>query len=186
MTKAVIVLACLVASTAALGAEAQPAIPAVPTPGVRPPAAPALPQPPSVPTAVVAPPEADRMPLLKLLAAGNQTNSAHAEGALVAVAGFAFTLLIVLVLMAFRRAQEHERYETIRRLIEKGAEIPKELLGVVAKEGSDLRRGVIFISLGVGFVVFFLMGTGSGVGALFVCLGLGYLLSWRMERKKAG
>jgi predicted PurR-regulated permease PerM len=125
------------------------------------------------------------MSLMRLIGASAQTNSAHAEGALVAVAGFAFTLLIVLVLMAFRRAQEHERYETIRRLIEKGAEIPKELLGVVAKEGSDLRRGVVFVALGVGFIVFFMIGAGWGVGALFICLGGGYLLSSMMEKKKA-
>jgi hypothetical protein len=182
MTKQIVAFACLAASTVALAAGAQPSTtPAVPTPVVQP----SVPAPPQPPAARAAQPE-DRMPLLKLLAAGNQTNSAHAEGALVAVAGFAFTLLIVMLLMAFRRAQEHERYETIRRLIEKGAEIPKELLGVVAKEGSDLRRGVIFISLGVGFVVFFTMGSGSGVGALFVCLGLGYLLAWKMEPKKAG
>jgi hypothetical protein len=127
----------------------------------------------------------DNLPILRVIAAGAQTNSAHAEGGLVAVAGFAFTLLIVLALMAFRRAQEHERYETMRRLIEKGAEIPKELLGVVAKEGSDLRRGVVFIALGVGLTVFIMSGSAWGLGALFVCIGLGYLLSSRMEKKKA-
>lgn len=157
----------------ALAAEPQPA----PTPAPTPAAAPAAPAPAAD---VIA-----NVPLLRVIAAGAQTNSAHAEGALVAVAGFAFTLLIVLVLMAFRRAQEHERYETIRRLVEKGAEIPKELLGVVAKEGSDLRRGVVFISLGIGLGVFVMSGSGWGLGALFVCLGFGYLLSSRMDKKKA-
>jgi predicted PurR-regulated permease PerM len=132
-----------------------------------------------------APDVIDSLPILRVIAAGAQTNSAHAEGGLVAVAGFAFTLLIVLALMAFRRAQEHERYETMRRLIEKGAEIPKELLGAVAKEGSDLRRGVVFISLGVGLIVFIMSGAGWGLGALFICIGIGYLLSGRMEKKKA-
>jgi hypothetical protein len=172
MTKSLFAVICLSLSVGALAAESQP-----PTT-----AAPATVQAPA--QAAPAQEAADSMPLLRIIGAGAQTNSAHAEGALVAVAGFAFTLLIVLVLMAFRRAQEHERYETIRRLVEKGAEIPKELLGVVAKEGSDFRRGVVFISLGVGFAVLYASGSGWGVGALFVCLGLGYLAASKMEKKK--
>ena len=174
MTKSLFALICLAWAAAALAAEPQP---------------PARSGHPPWPLLRAAQPAAARTSstayrILRVIAAGAQTNSAHAEGGLVAVAGFAFTLLIVLALMAFRRAQEHERYETMRRLIEKGAEIPKELLGVVAKEGSDLRRGVVFISLGVGFTVFIVSGSGWGLGALFVCIGLGYLLSRRMEKKK--
>ncbi len=174
MTKSLFALICLGWAGGALAAEPQP--PPAPAPAMAPAAPPGA-----------APDVIDSLPLLRTIAAGaqSQTNSAHAEGGLVAVAGFAFTLLIVLALMAFRRAQEHERYETMRRLIDKGAEIPKELLGVVAKEGSDLRRGVVFISLGIGLVVFVVSGSGWGLGAVFICLGIGYLLSGRMEKKKA-
>ncbi len=111
-------------------------------------------------------------------------NSDHAESALLAGAAFAFTLLIVLAALAFRRITERERHETMRRIIEKGGQIPQELLGSVAPPRSYLSRGISFCALGVGVGTFFLTGAMWSWGLLLVLMGLGYLVSWKLEAKK--
>ncbi|HUB07252.1 MAG TPA: DUF6249 domain-containing protein [Myxococcales bacterium] len=124
-------------------------------------------------------------PPMAILGRHHFRNSDHAEGALIAAAAFAFTLLIVLATLAFRRITERERHETMRRIIEKGGQIPPELLGTVVPQRSVLSRGITLCAVGVGLATFFLTGAMWSWGLLLVLLGLGYLLSWVLESKKA-
>ncbi|MHB8419730.1 MAG: DUF6249 domain-containing protein [Myxococcales bacterium] len=141
------------------------------------------PPPAAAPSAPAVSDSAEPMPpVMQLL---RRHSSDHAEGALVAAAAFAFTLLIVLAALAFRRITERERHETMRRIIEKGGQIPPELLGSVAPHRSPLSRGVSLCAVGVGVGAFFFTGAMWTWGLMLVLLGAGYLVTWRLEAKKS-
>ena len=129
----------------------------------------------------------DKQQLFDVLA-GGRADAPHPERGLVAIAAFAFILLTMLAVLTFRRGQERERYETIRHIIDKGGEIPKELLMGQQAPGSDLRRGVVFVALGVGLGLFLwtIHSPGWGAGLLIGFLGVGHLVAWKLEPKPLG
>ena len=115
----------------------------------------------------------------------------------VPVAFFAFVLLVVWFALQHRGRQEAKRHETIRAMIDKGLEIPRELLAPPrAREPEspvlrDLRRGLLLICTGLGLSACFgmigiwnqeaLRGTAIGLVPLFI--GLGYVAVSKLARK---
>ncbi|MBM7113693.1 DUF6249 domain-containing protein [Archangium primigenium] len=79
-------------------------------------------------------------------------------------------------------------HETVRLVVEKGAEIPPGLLTPPRNEPSDLRRGIILSASGLGLALFLAMIPGEegawGAGAMLLFIGLGHVLVWRLRNGK--
>jgi len=95
-----------------------------------------------------------------------------------------FAIVSAVLYAGFRR--DRVRHETLRVMIEKGSAIPPELL--VPPSGSDLRRGIVLLGAGLGLSVFFLafpLQRGLwATGAVPALVGLGFLIVWRLERRR--
>lgn len=114
------------------------------------------------------------------------------EAVAVPVAVFGFTALVIFVIVFFRFRGERVRHETLRAMVEKGAEIPPELLvpPVAAKKHADLRRGLVLLGAGLGLIGFLLVSGDPdmprgvwGVGLIPTLIGAGYLLVWWLDKK---
>jgi hypothetical protein len=128
-----------------------------------------------------------------LLDAGrpHHTGDTNMVAILVPFTTFAFLFLMVFVILIFRNRKNRAMHETLRLLVEKGAQIPHELLVPPVRKRSDLRAGVLLISGGLGFGLFMsIIGMfdpnalqGAGVGLVPVFIGIGYLIVWKLNKK---
>lgn len=103
------------------------------------------------------------------------------------VAFLAVVALIVISAIRFRHATAQRRLDLARRMVEKGIEPPADLLG--NRGGSDLRRGLVLVSTGVGLVLASWFGGGgelSPAGLIPGFIGLGYLISHRFAGPQGG
>jgi hypothetical protein len=98
---------------------------------------------------------------------------------------FFFTLLAIVcaaLYAGFRK--DGNRHQTLRALIEKGGEIPKDLL--LPQRGSDLRKGIVLVCTGLGLAIALkqvpLEMRLWTVGVIPGLIGVGYLVVWRLER----
>jgi len=102
----------------------------------------------------------------------------------------AFVVALPLYL-SFRRHGHLQ--ETLRLMVEKGVQIPTELLtppSAPVRKHSDLRRGIILVAAGVSLAVCLaLVGVGPlerawALGLIPMIIGAGYILVWKLEGKK--
>jgi len=80
--------------------------------------------------------------------------------------------------------KERQRHETVRLMVEKGVEVPSALLAPPPKRPSDLRRGVILSTAGLGLTLFLaLLGQNGawGAGVTLFMIGVGHLIVWRLQ-----
>ena len=110
---------------------------------------------------------------------------------IVAVGGFFTTITLVSLIPVFLQFRRNRlMHETMRNMVEKGMEIPAALLAPIEKPKSDLRRGIIGVSSGVGISLFFLALNGIGdkniwaIGLIPLAIGIGYIVVWKLENKK--
>jgi hypothetical protein len=95
---------------------------------------------------------------------------------------FLFTAVIVATVVYARHRDRALRHETIRAALEKGQQLPLELLrdpqGSRARR-SDLSRGVLFLFTGAGLSAFLwsIQNRNWAAGLVGIALGLGYLVS---------
>ncbi len=117
------------------------------------------------------------------------------EGIVVPVAVFTAGVLIVFVIMYFKAKTRAGVQKTIRLALEKGNELTPELLDRLAapkqSQSSDLRRGVIALSIGIGFALFgTIIGEPDavrpmiGVGMFPAIIGIGYLILWKTSDRE--
>lgn len=107
---------------------------------------------------------------------------------------FACLIAAIAFGLAYRARRNRQMHETLRLMVEKGVDIPRELLAPVPRKNVDLRRGVLLLAGGIGFMIF--MATigiwepeamrGLGVGAIPISVGIGYLFVWRFNKKHVG
>jgi hypothetical protein len=119
----------------------------------------------------------------------------QAVAILVPISFFLFIFLIVAAAQLASFRKDRHRHETLRLMVEKGAQIPVELISPPQRQrrGSDLRKGLILVGLGLGLSLFLLIihppnmvrGTWS-MGLIPALVGLGYLLVWHLESRKNG
>ena len=116
---------------------------------------------------------------------------------LIPVAFFGAVVVLVWLVLRHRGQQETKRQETARAMIDKGLEIPKELLAPSPRRPDeppgfrDLRRAILLICGGLGFSLFLgVVGIwetealrGTGIGLIPFFLGLGYFIVWKLGRK---
>ncbi len=105
------------------------------------------------------------------------------------VVPIAFFLTIILLAgtiqyMGFRK--EQGKQQTLRLMVEKGVQIPVELISPQKRRGSDLRRGLVLIGTGLGISLFLLLtearSSGAfGLGLIPALIGAGYLLAHKLE-----
>jgi hypothetical protein len=76
-------------------------------------------------------------------------------------------------------------------MVEKGQPVPEALLNPppVVRQRSDLRRGIILLSVGAGLMVLLgalndWEGGAWSIGFIPFIIGLGYLLVWRLDVHK--
>ncbi len=117
-----------------------------------------------------------------------------AGGIAVAIIGVIFTTLfgapvmIVAAIMFFSYLKSRSLHRTVREMVAKGQPVPPELFatpGTRIRTRSDLRRGVILVTIGVGLMIFFGAVTDweSGgpwvIGVIPFLIGAAYLaLGW--------
>lgn len=114
-------------------------------------------------------------------------------GKLVPFVGMAVAVLIVWIVMGMVRATDRHRHETIRQYLEKGVEVPWELLvddgnPQTWKPVSDLRKATVWLALGLGLGLTAWIFSGNpkslALGLIFDFIGLGYLIVWKLEPKQ--
>lgn len=108
---------------------------------------------------------------------------------MVPVAFFATILGSITLVLMFRTRSERIRHETVRLALDKGQDVPTELLLPHGKRRSDLRRGLVLASGGVGLGIMLAVMGSSGsrswaVGLFPFMVGLGYLAAWWIERSQ--
>jgi hypothetical protein len=104
-----------------------------------------------------------------------------------------FTMIAVCVWLGVNGRQKRSRmlHDTIRLMIEKGQPIPPELLQPPApkrRPQSDLRRGLVLAGIGVGLTVWLALDGGNkwALGLIPLLMGLGFLVTWKVEQNKNG
>jgi hypothetical protein len=105
----------------------------------------------------------------------------------VPVAFFALIIGIVGIALYSNFRKDKQKHETLRLVIEKGGEIPTALLVSVPNPRSDLRRGLLLLSVGLALGIL-LLATKSGHGAWTAALiptflGVAYLVMYGFEKK---
>ena len=107
------------------------------------------------------------------------------------LAFFGTPIVIVGLILYFSFSRSRALHKTVRMMVEKGQPVPEALLNPppVVRQRSDLRRGIILLSVGAGLMV--LLGALNdweggvwSVGFIPFIIGLGYLLVWRLDVHK--
>ena len=123
-----------------------------------------------------------------LLAREENKGEPEAVVAVVAPLGFFLTVIAVVALvLVFRSRSEQIRHDTIREAMDKGVEVPTELLLPRGTRRSDLRRGLVFVAGGLGLISVLVCKDGVGdrtwaIGMFPLMVGLGYLVFWYLDR----
>lgn len=106
--------------------------------------------------------------------------------------GMGFTILILSVVFRFTGQADQRRHESIRKYLELGKEVPLELLvdsgnPQTWKPVSDMRKGVIWTSIGLGLVLMPTVLSGeikAGViGVIPLLVGIGYFVMSKIDLK---
>lgn len=109
-------------------------------------------------------------------------------GVVVPVSFFSCALTAFLAWLLASHRKARQLHETVRLMVEKGAEIPQALLAPPARKPSDLRRGVILSTAGLGLAIFLAVlpdvSGAWGAGLTLFCIGVGHLIVWRLQQGK--
>lgn len=104
---------------------------------------------------------------------------------------FGTPVMIVALILYFSFSRSRAMHRTVRMMVEKGQPVPEALLNPppVVRQRSDLRRGVTWLLVGLGMMIFF--GACSGwdggawsLGIIPFLIGAGYLIFWRLDIRK--
>jgi len=98
-----------------------------------------------------------------------------------------FFLILISIPFYFNHKKIHEHQLIIRNLIEKGQEIPKELMASSKPGRSDFHKGVILIALGTGVLIVLLsLEIGNNywtIGLIPMLLGIAYLITFKFVNR---
>jgi hypothetical protein len=113
------------------------------------------------------------------------------EDILVPICFFGATVGIVALVVGLRLKRNKLLHETMRAMIDKGQPIPPELLQPPTpkrRPKSDLRRGLVLAGIGVGLTVWLALDGGNkwALGLIPLLMGLGFLVTWKVEQNKNG
>ena len=100
---------------------------------------------------------------------------------------FGVPVAIVALVVMLRLKRNKMLHETMRAMIDKGQHIPPALLQPhepKRRPKSDLRRGLVLAGIGVGLTVW--LGNQWALGLIPLLMGLGFLVTWKVEHNKNG
>jgi hypothetical protein len=111
-------------------------------------------------------------------------------GLLVPVAGMAFPIIVIALVLWFRERHRQQLYETVRHYADRGMPVPRELIEPPRRWALATPRYGAFtiIGLGVGLaLMFWSMGLASliGIGGLLVCVGVAQLIALALDQRDA-
>jgi hypothetical protein len=117
--------------------------------------------------------------------------NSQVEDIVVPVCFFGATVGIVALVAGLRLKRNKLLHETMRAMIDKGQPIPPELLQPPTpkpRPRSDLRRGLVLAGIGVGLTVWLALEGGNqwALGLIPLLMGLGFLVTWKVEQNKNG
>lgn len=98
---------------------------------------------------------------------------------------FATIFLLVLLFLLFRYLNNKKKYMLYAKYIENGKDIPIELLNPVKERASNLKKGILILFLGFGFMLTMIVThfRGWSLGFIIIFVGIGYLLVHWLENK---
>jgi len=100
---------------------------------------------------------------------------------------FAAVVLIVFLVLRYRKIREKARYDLYVKALEAGQPLPDKFFEEPAKtSSSNLKKGAIWLAVGLGVIVFGLLTKGNaliGLGAIPGFIGIAYLLIYNIARK---
>lgn len=105
-------------------------------------------------------------------------------------------VLAVTVVLVYRLQQTKARYQTLMYFADKGIDLPAQLMTEPRVAFCERRRGITLVSFGLGIILMFAalpiefdagrkLAELWGFGLLPLFSGLGYLLSWWLNRRDA-
>lgn len=101
-------------------------------------------------------------------------------------------VLLVLIWLHYHSQQTAARYRMLLQLVDKGVELPPQLMIESYDVHCERRRGLVLIGGGLGLMAMFLALPSQlghsvhslwGLGLLPLMTGLGYLASWWLNRR---
>ncbi len=113
----------------------------------------------------------------------------------VPVASFITMIALVFVIMFYRSRKNGQLHQTLQAMIEKGADIPPDLITKPIPKNADLRKGLILLATGIGIsLCFYIMLNQAhtaaeekyvwSLGLIPGMIGVGYLLMWLIGKDK--
>jgi len=113
----------------------------------------------------------------------------------VPVASFLTMIGLVFVIMFYRSRKNGQLHQTLQSMIEKGADIPPELITKPIPKNADLRKGMVLLATGIGIsLCFYIMLNQAhtaaeekyvwSLGLIPGMIGIGYLLMWAIGKDK--
>jgi hypothetical protein len=102
---------------------------------------------------------------------------------------FLFVFAGLAVTLYFRAMRERERQETLRKMVEKGIDIPEALLTPFDRPMFELRRGLVMIGAGIGVMVMLSYADDHdlrslwGAGLIPTLMGVANLITWFIGRR---
>jgi len=97
-----------------------------------------------------------------------------------------FIILLISIPFYFNVQKTKSFHRMIKGFVEKGQEIPNELILSVPQAKSDLRRSVILISTGIAISLVLILISSHGriwsIGIIPIVIGIGYLVSSRLDK----
>lgn len=105
---------------------------------------------------------------------------------LIATAPFLMVLLIVFFSVRAKKEREKARYDLYLKSMEAGLPLPEKFFEEPTKQSSNLKKGAIWLAVGLGVVIFGLFEEETslmGLGAIPAFVGAAYLLVYFIERK---
>jgi Domain of unknown function (DUF6249) len=109
---------------------------------------------------------------------------------LIPLAGIAFPLAVLVVVLQFRERQRKQLYDTVKHYADRGMPVPRELLDPPRRSSLNTPRYGAFtvIGLGLGLALMFWaleLPALTGIGGLLVCVGAAQLIALALDARDA-
>ena len=111
-------------------------------------------------------------------------------GLLIPLAGIAFPIAVIWVVLHYRERQREQLYTTVKHYADRGMPVPRELLDPPKppQRPGNAPRFIAFslIGVGVGIAIMFWnleLPNLMGIGALVLCIGVAQLAALALDRR---
>jgi Domain of unknown function (DUF6249) len=111
-------------------------------------------------------------------------------GLMVPLAGIAFPIIVIIVVLQFRERHRKQLYDTVRHYADRGMPVPRELIEPSRRSALFTPRYCAFTLIGLGLglaLMFWSMDLAAlmGIGGLLVCVGVAQLVALALDARDA-